>query len=389
VPSPADRPLRVLFTNRVLAHRTGTEVYVRDVALGLLRRGHRPVVYTPRPGALAAEIRAQTIPVVDDPAAIGEPPDIIHGHHGLETLTALLAFPGVPAVNVCHGWSGWADAPLVFPRVLRHIAVDDTCRHRLVAEHGIAPERVSVVLNAVDLARFQPRSPLPSRPRRALLFSNSSGSHAPHAAAIRRVCERQAIALDVAGAKAGTVLLRPEKTLREYDVVFAKARAALEASAVGAAVVLCDVAGAGPLVTTDNLDDLRRLNFGIRALREAPTDEWFAGELARYDPADAAAVSQRLRATAGHDRLEDQLLEIYDEVLREHAQGVDDPAREQRAAAAYMRQLGPRLHQGELLEMAFAQLLRFPFARYLFRRRVAREHPDHWFGELLRSMDKE
>ena len=32
--------LRVLITNIILASRTGTELYVRDLAVELLRRGH-------------------------------------------------------------------------------------------------------------------------------------------------------------------------------------------------------------------------------------------------------------------------------------------------------------------------------------------------------------
>ena len=163
---PPDAPLRILLTNRVLAHRTGTELYVRDVALSLLRRGHRPVVYSPLPGAVAAEIAPRPIPVVDDLALVAERPDIIHGHHGLETLTALLAFPRVPAVSVCHSWIGWPDAPVAFPRIKRYLAVDDTCRDRLIAEHAVAPERVEVVLNGVDLDRFRPRPPC-RRGRRA------------------------------------------------------------------------------------------------------------------------------------------------------------------------------------------------------------------------------
>ncbi len=110
--------LRVLITNRILLTRTGTEVYVRDLATSLLGRGHLPIVYSPHLGEMAAEIRRRTIPVVDDLAQIGTPPDIIHGHHGPETLAALLAFPGVPAVAVCHSWVGWSEAPLRFPRVV-------------------------------------------------------------------------------------------------------------------------------------------------------------------------------------------------------------------------------------------------------------------------------
>lgn len=89
--SGPERGLRILITNRVLAHRTGTEVYVRDLSLALLERGHLPIVYSTHLGALAADIRSATIPVVADLSAIGEPPDVIHGHHGLELYTDVIA----------------------------------------------------------------------------------------------------------------------------------------------------------------------------------------------------------------------------------------------------------------------------------------------------------
>jgi hypothetical protein len=362
-------------------------LYVRDVAVGLLRHGHLPVVYSPRLGPLAAEIRRCTIPVVDDLTKVAEPPDVIHGHHGLETLTALLAFPGVPAVSVCHSWIGWADEPVRFPRIRRYLAVDDTCRHRLVAEHGIPPDRVDVVLNAVDLQRFRPRAPLPVRPARALIFSNSSGENGSHVVAIRAACARAGIAVDVAGFKSGRSLDRPEEALGVYDIVFAKARAALEAAAVGASVVLCDVAGAGPMLTTANFEALRRMNFGMRALRDTPTAEGIAREIGRYDAADASAVSQQVRSLAGQEAQIDQLLDIYVEVIAEPSNTAADALAEQRAAAAYLRQLSPKLHERELLHMAFGQLLKLPGARALMRRRARREPSGHWFQELLRVMD--
>lgn len=383
----ADAPLRVLLTNRILANRTGTELYIRDVASGLLKRGHLPVVYSPRLGPTAAEIRRFTIPVVDDLAKVGETPDIIHGHHGLETLTALLAFPGVPAISVCHSWIGWADEPVVFPRIRRYLAVDDTCRHRLVAEHGIPPEHVEVVLNAVDLSRFAPRGPLPPRPAKALIFSNSSGESAPHVRAIREACGRAGIAVDIAGFKSGRLLQRPEEALGSYDLVFAKARAALEAAAVGASVILCDVAGAGPMVTTGNFDTLRRLNFGMRALRDAPSVEGMSREIARYDAADAAEVSRQVRALAGHEAQLDQLLAVYAEALADPQDQQVDADAEQRAAAAYLQRLSPKLQERDLLRMAFDRLLRAPVAGRWIRRRARQESPAHWLPELVRAID--
>src|SRR5439155_22994865 len=143
-----------------------------------------------------------------------------------------------------------------------------------------------------------PRPPLPARPARALVFSNTASDHT-HVGAVREACARAGIALDVVGRDAGNPSSSPEALLGAYDLVFAKARAALEALAVGAAVVLCDAAGAGPMVTTAALDRVRALNFGVRTLREPLAPEVIAREIARYDAADAARVSRRIRAEAG------------------------------------------------------------------------------------------
>ncbi len=378
--------LRVLITNRILLTRTGTEVYVRDLAASLLRRGHLPIVYSPYLGEMAAEIRAGTVPVVDDLAQVGAAPDIIHGHHGLETLAALLAFPGVPAVHVCHSWLGWAEAPVIFPRVARYVAVDRTCRDRLVFEHGLAEDRVEVRLNAIDLAQFKPRGPLPARPQRALVFGNAAGGS--YLEAITGACAAAGIALDVAGYRAGKVLARPQDVLGQYDIVFAKAKAALEAAAIGTSVVLADAIGLGPMVTTQNFAELRPLNFGIRTLRTAPSVEAVARELARYDPADAAAVSRRVRETAGHDTLVDELLDLYTQVLAERVGAVDDPAAELRAASRYVQGLAGPLRQRDLLHMVVARLLRIPLAPRLLRWRAARERSGHPLQELIGTLDR-
>ncbi|HEY2290805.1 MAG TPA: glycosyltransferase family 4 protein [Thermoanaerobaculia bacterium] len=337
--------MRVLLTNRSLDQRAGSELYLFELATRLLARGHAPVAFSPRLGKVAAALREATIPVVDDLGAIGEPPDLIHGQHHTAAMTALLHFPGVPAVYVCHGWKPWEEIPPRFPRILRYVAVDYTTRERLVSEQGIPPERVEVVLNFVDLDRFRPRPPLPPQPRRALVFSNQA-SERTFLPTVREACERLGIALDVAGVASGVTTERPEELLPGYDLVFAKARAALEAIAVGTAVVLCDQAGAGPLVTSAELDRLRPLNFGIRTLRHPVTADSLVSQIERYDPADAAEVSRRLRALAGIEEAVDRMTALYEEVLAEHRQKGSPPAAEEnRAAAAYLRWLSPYLDE--------------------------------------------
>ena len=231
-------------------------MYVRDVALSLLRRDHHPVAFSMRLGPVAEELRAATVPVVSDLEAVGEPPDVIHGHHHLETMIALLHFPGVPAISFCHGWLPWEENAPRFPRILRYVAVDEACRDRLVAESG-APPLGSRCCGASWISDGSALAALPPLPLRALVFSNAA-SEATHLPPVREACARLGIALDVAGLASGRVASRPEDLLPAYDLVFAKARAALEALAVGAAVIVCDAAGLAGRVTTSNLERLRR-----------------------------------------------------------------------------------------------------------------------------------
>lgn len=333
------RGLRILITNHFLRARTGSELYVCELATSLLRRGHTPIVYSPQLGPTARELRKATVPIVDSLDAIGTPPDLIHGQHHVETMSALLRFPNTPAVFFCHGWLPWEETPPKHPRILRYVAVDDTCLDRLVSESGIPEERVSVILNSVDLEQFQPRAPLPDKPARALVFSNGA-KESTHLGAVREACQRRGLALDVIGADAGNVSARPQDVLGQYDIVFAKARCALEAMAVGSAVVLCDITGVGPMVNTGELDRLRRLNFGVRALRGRHDAAALEKEIARYDPSDAAEVSQRIRATAGRDAAIDQIVGLYEEVIDEFDGGTKrDHDAEGRAEAVYLRDL--------------------------------------------------
>jgi hypothetical protein len=348
--------LRILITNHTLANRAGTELYVRDLAIGLLKRGHEPIAYSTRLGEVAKAIRAAGVFTTDNFDTMPSHPDIIHGHHHLDTMTALLRLPSTPAIYVCHGSTPWEEGAPRFPRILRYVAVDHACRDRLVIEHAIPPDRIRVILNFVDLKLFQPRGRLPARPERALIFSNQA-NESTHVSAVRTACERAGIDVDVVGKSVGKVCVDPEAVLRRYDLVFAKGRAALEALAVGTAVIVCDAAGAGPMVTSENVDHLRPLNFGIRALREPLSAEVITREIARYDPADAAGVSRFIRGIAGRETAIDELLSLYQEVINEHrCMPTSDVNAEHRALAAYLCELTPRLRAAEMLTAKEKQL---------------------------------
>jgi HAMP domain-containing protein len=301
----------VLITNIWLDNFAGSEVVVRDLALGLLRHGHRPIVYSPSLGAIARQIAARGVSVIDDLGQLAESPDIIHGHHAIPCGEALIRFPDVPAIFVCHGFDVWIEAPVHFPQIGAYVAVDEACRDRLVHTQGIDPERVLLFPNAVNLDRIPPRpSPLADRPLRAVAFGKAAW-----ATQLRAACEKLNIAFDAIGAATNQVNPAPERDLVKYDLVFASARCALEALCCGCAVIVCDQRGLGGMVTLDNYSLLRPLNFGLRSLLEPVTVERCVQELNRYNAEDAAKVSTRARADADLNALLDRYEQLYEEVL--------------------------------------------------------------------------
>jgi glycosyltransferase involved in cell wall biosynthesis len=307
--------LHVLITNIFLQSRTGTELYVRDLALELKRQGHQPAVYTPIQGSIAEELKAAGVPVCSSLRTLEFRTDVIHGHHRVETMMAVLHNPGVPAIFICHDLFAWHDNPPIHPRIRRYLGVSLASLERL-REAGIPEERIRLALNFVDLKRFLPRPPLPQHPRRALVFSNYASAHT-HLPAIAEACLRAGLKLDVVGAGVGKCSSQPENVLGQYDLVFARARAAMEAMAVGTAVVLCDFTGLGPMVTAGEFHRLRPLNFGFKALQEPLHPQNIIRQIRRYDAQNAARVRDLLRSIAGLDRAAKELVDVYQQIIEE------------------------------------------------------------------------
>jgi hypothetical protein len=132
---------------------------------------------------------------------------------------------------------------------------------------------------------------------------------------IAAACASEGISLDVVGAAHGGSSDSPEKLIPSYDLVFAKGRTALEALSVGCAVVLADVAGAGPMVTRDNFEALRARNFGIRELYRPHGASWYREQIAAYDACAASEICVRVRAEAGLDAAIDRLVALYEYAL--------------------------------------------------------------------------
>ena len=172
--------------------------------------------------------------------------------------------------------------PPQFPRILRYVAVDETCRDRLILEHAIPEERIRLLLNSSSiLKRFQPRTALPTKPTRALVFSNyaSEGNILP------------TLGPPALNPTYISTLLDGQRQCHQPTRTFApelrsrlrqrqsrpRARRRKRRGELATAV------GVGPMVTTENMEQLRRLNFGIRVLRDPMEAQILVREIDRDD----------------------------------------------------------------------------------------------------------
>ena len=288
----------------------------------------------------------------------------------------MLRFPETPAVYYCHGWAPWEETPLVFPRIFRYLAVDEVCRERLIAEGGIAPARIELLLNFFNARNFAPRGPLPAKPQLALAFGNafSENSDLP---ILREACAQCGIELHAAGLAA----LQPEsdvgQRLQRYDLVFAKARGAIEAMAVGAAVVLCNLGRLGSMVTSKNFSRLRPLNFGVRVLDRPLEAKLVTEEIGRYDAADALRVATVVRGECEIQSVVDRLISLYESVIEEARRApLQASAPGDHAVARYLEQHSLRYKGRELTSER---------DRWIAQYRESETDRDRWMNRCLAS----
>ena len=334
-----------MITNCAMRERSGTEVATIDLALGLARRGHRIAVLTPLRGRSAGILENAGITVADRPEELPWTPDVIHGHHNHVLAMALASFPDAPALFVSHSSNYWFDGPVRLSRVRRFCAVDEASRTRVASELGCAVEAVDLLPNAVDLERFSPRAPLPAKPRRALLLSKNI----EHVAATRAAAADLGLELDEIGPVFGMVVDDLAHRLGQYDLVFATARMALEALAVGCAVIVVDGRGMAGLATASNVDEWRRHNFGSRLLTRQPSTEAIVGEIRHYDAQDAARASRRIRDVVSLSAHLDRVEAMHREIVAA-VQPLPDPASDLRALGVFIAQWLRRLEEGVVPE---------------------------------------
>lgn len=336
--------MRILLTNNSMDARAGTELYTYELAVRLRRLGHNPVVYSPTVGQVGQALWQLGIPVVAELSALQESPDIIHGHHHLEAMTACLAFPNVPAVYVCHGWLPLAEQPPTFPTIMTYIGVGALTHERILTSVKLEGRPAVVVPSFFDDEAFDSKPDIAPVPHKALIYNNNLENDSPLTQAILEACNARRIAVASIGRGFGSVTFEPGKVLREFDIVFAVGRSALEAMASGCAVIICDNSGVAGLATSEGLDGPGGLlNLSARS-RIRINSRAIGAEIDRYSPTLVQRTSAHVRSTRTLSRAVAQFVSIYEEAIgRFKSLEPCPPDRMLADASHYLQSLGPIL----------------------------------------------
>ena len=333
--------MKLLLTNDELHEvNGGTQLFIGELARELLNRGHEIAVYTWLAGSLADQMRANGVRVVQSPKDCGFTPDLIHGQQHLSTMAALAAFPGVPVLYHCHGYSPWQEQPPVHPRIVRYVSMSLSLVPWIAETVGRKKEEILVILNSVNLARFQHVRTPRTTPQRALLFGNSP-LPGELLSRLRQACHHCGLVLDFAGKPFDNPIASPEEVLPTYDIVFAAGRSALEALASGCAVIPCTAHGCSAMVMPDEVARWRAMNFISPKRNLLPSIQSISKIIRSYHPTAAAAVTENIREICDF-RLTCNLLETsYQKSLADWNASPCSADAEATAFSHYLSTLGP------------------------------------------------
>lgn len=306
--------MKILYGNFMLSGRTGTEIVTLETTDALKKRGHDVCVYSANIGESAHALRAKGIPVISHLADTPWQPDIAHCNQWPLSINIAAHFPLVPQVYVCHDYEHWLNTAIDLSVVRTWASVSELLAQRICRDLG---KEVAVVrlLNAVDLDVFRPRQPLPEKPRRALLDAKQEWVIAQ----VQKACDKAGLPLDVVGPAVNRTIDDFAAHLHGYDLVFGSGRIPTEALAIGCAVIVMDGRGYAGLVTSTNVADWWRRNFGLQILTGALDPDMIAQDIAHYDAADSAKAAQYIRAHASLDDYMTQLEGVYQRTVDEFA----------------------------------------------------------------------
>lgn len=296
--------MKILITNIFLSDFAGTECYVKDLVICLKNIGHNVEIYTTKSGLVAEEVIANGINVVTSLSDLKNVPDIIHAHHRPTTLSVIQQFPNIPVVFFCHSGTIDIELPRIHENIVKYVAVDRFCLEALLKKN-IPIENTQIICNWIDTNKFNQKKTISEIPNRALIVSAMPLKFI--IPIIREGCSLNGIELTKLDFT-DTI----EKEFSKYDLVFAKAKMAMEAMACGCATILFGYNRIGEMVTKDNFESAKEYNFGYKKIQNKITTKYVSDQIKKYDSENVRMVSDSIRDKNDFKKILKEIISLYE-----------------------------------------------------------------------------
>lgn len=262
--------MKILIVTYELLMAGGTETSCFTMAEELIRLGHQPVIYTPKPGTYANLIK-NTIPIQPR----------LQELRNMSFDMAIIQFREYqfPEENPDY-FKVWisndtTDFNKPNAEIHRHVVISEEVQQ---AAHTFGFHPI-VVRNSVNCDRFKPYRELRRKLKKVVMITN----HFPGVIPIVKVaCQLTNTELVHVGHPKWEINI--EDYINSADLVISLGRGIYEAMACGRNCIVFDYNGADGFVTPDTLPDMQWYNCSGRLKQAKWTPEQLAEEFLKYDP---------------------------------------------------------------------------------------------------------
>jgi hypothetical protein len=309
--------MKILLGTHHLEVRAGSELFTAELAYAFQARGHDVSVFTFFKGAVSEEIQARGIPVFDpdDRGTISRlTPDIVQTNHipcghflrcvvpdGIRVHAMLGVFPHLET------------PPLDGEAYSLGLAVSEEVLDRVNRTPFGNQVKVEILRNWFDDKAVVPavRRDHP-QPIRVAVVSNHIAPEL--AAALAELQAAGGVDVDYFGVQRKSVIV-DGNLLTKYDLIISIGRTVLLAAACGVPCVMADIYGSDGLLTADNLDLVRTVNFSGRLKKLPITATHLQGELSKLASDDHERLRRRVTSEHSLNCCAEWLLSRYETLL--------------------------------------------------------------------------
>ena len=318
--------MKVLFGTHHLAARAGSELFTSELARSVQAKGHQVAIFTFYKGNFARLIQAQGIQVFDS-SELGDlsrfTPDIVQTNHITCAHYLRAVFPLALRVHAMLGVIPTLEAPpLDTAAYSLGLAISEEVVDRISRTAFGSGVEIAVFRNWFDDAAITIAKP--SRiigPIRVVVISNHIAPDLLDA--MGSLAANREAKVDYFGTERRSVRI-DGSLLTKYDLVISIGRTVLLAAACGVPCIMADIHGSDGLLTVENLDAARTVNFSGRLKRQTITASHLRKEIGRLASFDHEALRKRITGEYSLRTRVHWLLSRFETLLTDRCDGAAD-----------------------------------------------------------------